>query len=206
MKKTPTIIKVQLEDQIFDSVSDAAKFLDLKTPSSLYAAIKRNQKAYKGFRLTAIKANKTTTTPKAAHRYVPVYCENLNKTFKSIEEAARYAKVSGWTMGVKMTTAGKFVDLNGNVYTRLLPMQSIRSYANTGDSLRKVYKNPMYLNGKSRDIKPDNIIEKSITPPVQTENKLELAKTVLKEKVIESINKNDFTFAKNLLDVINELN
>ena len=199
MKKTP-IIKVQLEDQIFNSVSDAAKFLDLKTPSSLYAAIKRNQKAYKGFRLTAIKANKTTTTPKAAHRHVPVYCENLNKTFKSIEEAARYAKVSGWTMGVKMTTAGKFVDLNGNVYTRLLPMQSTRSYRNTGETLQHVYKNPQYLKGKQ------TMIEEVKPAQIQSENKLELAKNVLKEKVIESVNKNDFTFAKNLLDVINELN
>lgn len=200
MKKTP-IIKVQLEDQIFNSVSDAAKFLDLKTPSSLYAAIKRNQKAYKGFKLSAIKPdNLSKKTIINTRRSVPVYCENLNKTFKSIAAAAKHARVSDWTMGLKMSTAGKFVDLNGNVYTRLLPMQSKRSYRNTGETLQHVYKNPQYLKGKQ------TMIEEVKPAQIQTENKLELAKTVLKEKVIESVNKNDFTFAKNLLDVINELN
>lgn len=58
--------------------------------------------------------------------------------FDTIGEAAKYAKIDGWTMSKKMETSGSFVDDNGDEYIRETPMRTKNKYKNTGKKLCKV--------------------------------------------------------------------
>ncbi len=65
-----------------------------------------------------------------------VVCITNGKKFKSIKDAAKYAGIrSPWTMGVKMSVAGGFVDKEGREYHRENPMQTKNKYKNTGKEL-----------------------------------------------------------------------
>ena len=67
-----------------------------------------------------------------------VVCITNGEHFNSIKDAAKYAGVgSAWTMGVKMSVAGGFIDKEGREYRRENPMETKNQYRNTGKRLLK---------------------------------------------------------------------
>ena len=64
-----------------------------------------------------------------------VVCITNGKKFKSIKDAAKYAGVKNWSMSVKMSVAGGFIDSQGREYHRERPMQTKNQYKNTGKEL-----------------------------------------------------------------------
>lgn len=74
---------------------------------------------------------------KTNNRNCPVICITNNKKFKTISEASRYAGADGWTMSVKMTVKGQYVDSLGRVYQRLKPMKSVKTYTSPTDTTTK---------------------------------------------------------------------
>lgn len=68
---------------------------------------------------------------------VKVYCTTLNKWFKNIRKAARFAGVNDWTMSKKMEVSGGFIDSNGNEYIRQRPMDTKNTYEDTGKTVKK---------------------------------------------------------------------
>ena len=69
-------------------------------------------------------------------RNCKVVCVTNGRHFKSIQSAARYAGVKGWTMGVKMSVAGGFIDSLGREYRRETPMKTKNNYKDTGKELK----------------------------------------------------------------------
>lgn len=70
-----------------------------------------------------------------------VVCITNGKRFNSIKDAAKYAGIrSPWTMGVKMSVAGGFIDKEGREYHRENPMETKNQYKNTGKELLKIKK------------------------------------------------------------------
>lgn len=138
----------------------------------------------------------------------PVFCENLQKSFGTIKEAAKFAQVNNWTMSQKMASAGRFVDSQGNSYIRMKPMQSGRVYKNTGETLcktfnRKPKNNMVDIKTVSQEVQPTPIMIKQIEKPVI--NKKDITTNMLKEKIIECVNKDNFEQAKQIMNVINML-
>jgi len=76
-----------------------------------------------------------------------VVCITNGKKFESIEAAAKYAKAKRWTMNVKMSVAGGFVDSEGREYRRETPMKTKNNYRNTGKEL-KLIKKAYKMTGK----------------------------------------------------------
>ena len=193
-------IPVKIEDKTFNSLQDACLYLKLTSSHGLAKALRDGRSIYKGLSIQKVEQpvkpthkNKRRGNIKSA---CPVICETLNKKFNTIKSAAKFAKVDGWTMSKKMETAGQFKDSLGNIYKRLKPMNTKNTYENTGDTVLKSW-------SKKRSV--STIINKPVVQESQKQDKLNIAKSVLKDKVIESINNNDYTLAKNLIDVIEEL-
>lgn len=67
-----------------------------------------------------------------------VICITTGQEFDTIDAAARFAGAKRWTMGVKMETAGGFIDSEGREYRRESPMETKNQYSNTGKELQVV--------------------------------------------------------------------
>lgn len=175
--KQPVIV----EGKTFDSMYDAAKFIGADASCIRWALFHNKDRKYKDLsvsfadRETEEKIVQELASKPVVHRKrkvktdkkhsCPVYCENSNKTFKTISDAAKYAKVNGWTMSLKMATAGQFVDKDGNVYKRLKPMNTKNTYNNTGDTLQK---NVLVKRHRKAtpivETKPIEIVEAEVNP------------------------------------------
>lgn len=203
-----TKIAVKVENQVFNSIQAACEYLKLKHPAGLSHALNRGNTTYKGLaieRVNPIIPDRIKKMKKNNRLECPVVCENLNLHFRNIKQAATYAKVDGWTMSKKMTAAGQFKDKDGNIYKRLKPMKSKNVYENTGDTLKttRAFAHRTVVKKDLEEAKPAQVIEE--LPAQQVVDKIQLTKNVLKEKVIASIQTDDYTLAKNLIDVIQTL-
>lgn len=134
---------VLVDGVAYNSCHDAEQLLGF--PKNVLAgALNNMQKFYKGHAIEYVYPSDTKTTPKNDGRKsgTGVYCENLNKHFPSINDAAKFAQADAWTMSKKMEFAGKFIDDNGNVYIREQPMKTINVYKNTGAKLKRKVTTP----------------------------------------------------------------
>lgn len=111
-------------------------------------------------------------------RNCPVICITNNKTFKTIKDAARYAGADGWTMSVKMTAKGQYVDSLGRVYKRLQPMKSDKVYTSVSDTTTKRLK---YHKRKTVDV------EEVKNVPVQEELSLKECPEFVRKAVADKI-------------------
>lgn len=203
-------IAVKIENKTFNSLKEACEFLKIQNVAGLANAISKGNTKYKGLNIERISAKPTGNKTNHKQKSCPVICETLNKRFKTIKAAATYAQVDQWTMSKKMTTAGQFKDKDGNIYKRLKPMNSKNVYENTGDTLKckrafahRTVSKPVYNQPIQVNTKPEEVLKPA--QPTLNVDKRQLAKDVLKEKVIASIQNNDYALAKNLIDVIQEL-
>ena len=107
-----------------------------------------------------------------------VICETNGKVFTTITQAAKYAGCNDWTMSVKMTAKGQFVDSLGRVYKRLRPMESKNTYTTCSDKMVK----PNYKKKSKKEQKNLPSIDGSvkISQPVkeEKETKFELSHKV----------------------------
>lgn len=201
--------KVIVEGQEFKSISAAARFLNAEVSCVRWALKFNKDRKYKGlsvhfaddameasvcknFEAMKLERKAHRLSKKKSGRNSPIYCENLNKTFKTIRAAAKFAKTSTYTLSTKTEISGRFVDKAGNVYTRLKPMnrKSATQYPNTGDTL-KVERSTGYV--KAPVVAKENI------------SGIALAKSILKDKVNSYVQSDNFKMAKELMDVIEQI-
>ena len=201
--------KVIVEGQEFKSISAAARFLNAEVSCVRWALKFNKDRKYKGlsvrfadaameasicknFEVMKLKRKAHRLSKKKSGRNSPIYCENLNKTFKTIRAAAKFAKTSTYTLSTKTEVSGRFIDKAGNVYTRLKPMKrkADKQYPNTGDTL-KFERSTGYV--KAPAIAKENI------------SGIALAKSILKDKVNSYVQSDNFKMAKELMDVIEQI-
>lgn len=124
---------VKIDGVSYDSLAKAEKILGI---SKGFLSLLRNKgrTEFKGMKLDFGKVK-----PKS-NKFCGVYSPTLDKYFKTISKAAKYAKVDDWTMSRKMETAGEFIDSDNIKYIRLEPMNTKNMYKNTGPELQKIRK------------------------------------------------------------------
>lgn len=176
-------VAVIVEGTRFESLSAAARFLNVKSVNVWRAAhttgklnnlsIELEDKSAsqaKSLSKEYIKDyydNKVKKKNKGKGKSCPIYCETLNKTFKNIKEAAKFAKVSDYTLSTKTELSGRFIDKEGNVYTRLKPMEhrnKNKTYPNTGEQLQFDRMSGYKINTaqiKEKEVTPVSILEDS---------------------------------------------
>lgn len=202
-------IGVKVEDKTFNSLKDACEYLKIKYTGGLAHALNKGNTTYKGMTIEQVPVASKRRNRKGKGG-CPVICENLNVTFKTISEAAQYAQADGWTMSKKMQSSGKFIDQNGNVYKRMLPMKSKNTYADTGAALTKIV--PFIPRPGKRKVKEDKQEKMVFEQPAQVTtpkveqpiaaNKVDAARAVLKQKAMNYIQNDKYSIAKDFLDVI----
>ena len=131
------------------------------------------------------------------HR-IKVYCPNLDKTFDSITDAAKYAQADTWTMSKKMETSGGFVDKNGNEYKRLKPMNTKNNYPDTGKTLAKTHSFAHRIVVKPVDNKPINI---GTPVRVVKEEIPQIVKDAINDKIIQILKDNNIY--NQIVDLLN---
>lgn len=203
---------VIIEGTKFNSITEAAKYIDpaRNIQGNLsHALLYNSDRKYKGLSIAyadkkledKIKQkyieNTCIESIRKSKKSCPVVCKTLGKTFGSICDAAKYAKVNEWTMSKKMETAGKFIDKNNNEYVRLVPMNTKNTYVNTGTTLCFESKKHVYNRAK---IKQE--IPMVSTKPSES---IDLAKKVLKDKVVDLVNDNKLDMAKEFINIIEKL-
>lgn len=211
-------VALLVEGNKFNSLKDAAHYLQLKDASSLNWYLNHSkERKFQGLSIAFADEAKEKAIVEHLNRpriiqkrkkqmvkykqACPVYCEQLNKTFNTITQAAKYAKANLWTMSVKMETAGQFVDKQGNVYKRLKPMNTTKTYTNTGDSVLKEMHRRKQINER-QVLLP--LTTSEIKQPEQLSG-VALAKKLLKDKVTGYIQSDNFKMAKELMDVIEQI-
>lgn len=203
-------VAVIIEGEEFASMQAAASFLGTKSVNVWRAAHTNGQLNGLSVRLKdPSQSQAKSLSPSYAKEYYkkkvmskkrgqakscPVYCENLNKTFRTIGDAAKFAKVSGYTLSTKTETCGKFIDKAGNVYTRLKPMQQRTSkvYPDTGAEVK--VERPQ---GYTRMVTPKATIPES--KPVVIDNN---PVTVLQNNAISHIKNGDYTSAEKFITAL----
>lgn len=101
---------------------------------------------------------------KGRYQAVRVYCKTLNKWFNSITDAANFAGAKQWTMGLKMGKCGKFIDKNGNEYTRETPLKTADNYRDTGPTLQKKFGD--HQGHRKKTIHTPEQVEMQFTNPI----------------------------------------
>lgn len=202
---------VIIEGQVFDSISKAANYVGADVSCIRWALKFNKNRKYKNLTVSFAdpakeaevvasfdKVKEARKQRRIAHRCKklsakcsPIYCENLDKTFKTIKSAAKFAGTSTYTMSTKTEVAGRFVDKAGNVYKRIKPMNSTKQYKNTGDKL-KFDRVSGYTRAES-------------VKSTETASGIQLAQTILKGKAIDYIQQNKFDVAKELLDIVKKI-
>lgn len=204
-------IRIQLGNTKYFSLEEASKALNLKSSSGLKNAIYAGKTEYHGLPLKVLRSIKKTNSVK----YCPVYCETLNRKFRTITLAAQFAGVNDWTMSKKMTTSGQFIDDKGNVYKRLKPMNSKNIYENTGSTLKrempknikrnKVEDTLTLFDYKPVETKVEEPVMKEVIPVKSTSineiDKESIAKEVLREKMKSMLETENMKELKTILSV-----
>ena len=142
-------VAVIVEGKEFESMQAAATFIGTKSVNIWRAAhtnheynglsvYLKNPEDSQAKSLSSSYAREYYHKKKQLKDNAVIRCENLNKSFKTIADAAKFANTSSYTISTKTETAGRFVDKAGNVYTRLKPMKQRTSkvYPNTGEELQ----------------------------------------------------------------------
>ena len=118
----------------FPSLSHAAKHYNTNIGNLVWAV--KHSKNWHGHPIELLEPM-SVRKPSHKKQGCPVLCETTGILYDTITEAARAAHVDGWTMSLKMSGAGKYIDTDGNVYIRQKPMVTKNSYKNTGPTLLK---------------------------------------------------------------------
>lgn len=163
-----TRIPVIVDGVAYNSLIEAERTLGFPQ-SVLYSAI-RNRK-YKNHKVEPLYPSTINKLKSRKQREgTKVYCKTIDKTFDSIEDAARFANADGWTMGKKMEASGGFVDKKGNEYVRLKPMDTKNTYNDTGKTIKK-----------ERQSKQRTVVEK---PQAEKQDVPQVVKDAINEKII----------------------
>lgn len=210
-------IEVVIEGKVFNSIYSAATFLGVDVSCVAWALKHNKDRKYKDLSISYADAKLEQETiealkdkrprkrvvKKASKKSCPVEAKTLDGkvlSFKTIADAAKYAKVNGWTMGMKMQACGQFTDKDGVVYKRLKPMNTKNQYTTPTDTITKTI-----AKYKKHSVKP--VKENVVDVPVSTETKsaIQVAKDALKEKILGYIEADNFKMAKELMDVIEQI-
>lgn len=117
-----------------------------------------------------------------------VYCKNLDIWFSTITAAAKHADVDGWTMSLKMDTAGSFIDKFGNEYVRERPMATKNNYKNRGKKIkREIKKHKRKPNEVAKRVK-DGLFHRDYMPKTKNDFVFADLPAPVRELIEEKIN------------------
>ena len=129
-------IPVLVDGVAYDSCKAAERVIGCSAGSLSDAIRRRGKTVFMGYNVEPLYPSMVGKRKRSPKDSVKVLCKTTGITYNTIEEAAKVAGADSWTMSKKMTTAGGFIDKNGNEYVRLSPMVSKNTYEDTGKKLK----------------------------------------------------------------------
>jgi len=187
--------EIMIEDQKFDSIIAGANYIGVD-PAAITWAIKHSGKC-KGLKITDLKAaksiqNKEGKMEKVANKITragTVVVANNGTTYRSIKQLAEYIKVPDHVISNTLSKQNKFI-YQGITYTTTKPHVK----RNRTSKYAEIFaENPGMLQSKP------------VVKSVETSNIVKTAKSILKEKIAAYIQSDNFTMAKELMDVVEQI-
>lgn len=190
-------IRVKIGMKCFKSMMEAADHFGCHY-LTMVKRFKDQGKVIDGFRTLpefSLNNKKTIAKNTNKNKNCPVLCETTNHRYDTITAAAKAIGVNAWTMGLKMQTAGYFLDKNGNKYIRLRPMNSDKSYSNIHPYITK-----------ERNVKKQ--LKAIINEPSKANNMKETFNTAIesiRKLAINKINEGSYSEASNFIEALSIL-
>lgn len=110
-------IQVKVGDLIYDSMVEAAKFLNI-TPNYLSKLFANGIKTYNGFTLEKLGNDNRKKSGYYNKFSCKMKCLSTGEIFDSMSDLARKLKVNSWTLSTHLQKYNQYVDTNGTVYVR----------------------------------------------------------------------------------------
>ena len=169
--------KIQVEDEVFNTIKDAADFLEI-TPATLSAILLDNEvHEVKGLKVKRI-------SKKVNCFFGKIYCYNKGWMFKNAVSLGKLLGIPANYISNKLRNEGKYVDIYGNVYRRVQNPDNFdnNSYKFIDDSISN---KRIFYTQPEEDIKSvqetDDIQEKSVKENTTTTDDFENFEDVTQE-------------------------
>jgi len=193
----------------FPSLSKAAQHYNTNIGNLVWAV--KHSKNWHGHPIELLEPM-SPRKPSHKKQSCPVYCETTGILYGTITEAARAAHADGWTMSLKMSNAGKYIDKDGNVYTRQKPMVTKNHYKDTGPTLllnRGTYKRKKKEESTAEltlpGIENEPVLSSICRPTIPEKSDEEKACFYIKRLIHKAIDNDDYKKVDTYLSMIEEL-
>ena len=159
--------KIQVEDEVFNTIKDAADFLEI-TPATLSAILLDNE-------VHEVKGLKVKRISKRINCFFgKIYCYNKGWMFKNAVSLGKLLGIPANYISNKLRNEGKYVDIYGNVYRRVQNPDNFdnNSYKFIDD--KPYNKKIFYTQPEVEDVKDvqenDTVQEESVKENTTTDN------------------------------------
>lgn len=206
--------KVQVDDEIFDTLSEAAQFLEMNIYDLSGTLTDNKEHTVNGFIVKRLGKRRSRLGGQ-------IYCYKTGKLYKNALVLGKLLRVNPGYISKKLKTENKYEDIYGNTYRRVQNPENFKNYKVITDASMDVISTssakvedmqealPVKVSyeNKPQEIETQEIIESAVIKPVIKENNdsIEKAKESLKLAVSILLDKEKFDSARDTIDILESL-
>lgn len=206
--------KVQVDDEIFDTLSEAAQFLEMNTYDLSGTLTDNKEHEVNGFIVKRLGKRRSRLGGQ-------IYCYKTGKLYKNALVLGKLLRVNPGYISKKLKTENKYEDVYGNTYRRVQNPENFKNYKVITDASMDVISTsstkvedmqealPVKVSyeNKPQEIEIQETIGSAVIKPVVKENNnsIEKAKESLKLAVSILLDKEKFDSARDTIDILESL-
>lgn len=189
--------RIQIEDEVFDTLKDAAAFLGLNDYDLSGKLDDCEEKVIKGFKVKRL-------NPRASRLCGAIYCNKNGKLYKNAVVLGKRLKVNPAYISNELRKNNKYVDIYNNTYRRVLNPDNF-DMSKAIDTVEPVMVSIKELPTPEPKQEEVAVTQPTVTTPVEVNlstNELD----ALNKVVVSLLDKKDYATCETLLKVMKDLN
>lgn len=206
--------KVQVDDEIFDTLSEAAQFLEMNIYDLSGTLTDNKEHNVNGFVVKRLGKRRSRLGGQ-------IYCYKTGKLYKNALVLGKLLRVNPGYISKKLKTENKYEDVYGNTYRRVQNPENFKNYKVITDASMDVISTsstkvedmqealPVKVSyeNKPQEIEIQETIGSAVIKPVikENNNSIEKAKESLKLAVSILLDKEKFDSARDTIDILESL-
>ena len=194
--------KVMIDNEEFNTIKEAAEFLELPGWKLTEILLDKKEVNINGFNVKKLSRDRIFTK---------LMCIETQEVFNTLTDLSKYLKVNASDISNAIAENDCYIDKNGNRYYRLSEKSEIRKHMPKGLIRGKcpevIVKDIEEADDDEKFLKVDNLKEGDKTLEEQLDELVDVtpkqtAEIIIRNLVIQYINKNDYNTANTLLKVL----